>query len=237
MSDSEELTPKVIRALELVREDTGSLEAVERLTRRVDETIGRLAAGPGGAQPIGSTAPQGATLKIIAGTVLGLVGGAALHATLSSPREVIVERRVEVPVKVEVPVPAVVPSPPTAPRQPLPPRENTTPPVRQTPQRPQPPEVQRVSRIEAERLLVERATAALGRGTAAEALLACDEHRQQFHGGQLEEEVESLAIRSLVALGRRDEARARFAGFRLQYPHSLLTSILEASLQEHPASE
>lgn len=52
---------------------------------------------------------------------------------------------------------------------------------------------------ELERLLVEQATSALGRGQGADALAACVEHQRRFPSGRLAEERERVAIGARAA--------------------------------------
>jgi hypothetical protein len=153
------------------------------------------------------------------GLAVGGVTGAQLQARLGAPREVIIEQRVDVPVPVPVQVPVVVvPTPvPIEPDQP-------------SPERPRPPKVDKAP-VEVERLLIEQATAALSRGNAAQALEACAQHAARFPEGQLAEERESLAIRALLRLGRRDEAETRAAAFRGRYPEGLLLDVVEKALE------
>jgi hypothetical protein len=60
--------------------------------------------------------------------------------------------------------------------------------------------------------------------------MACDAHSRKFPTGQLAEERESLAIRALVLLGRRDEAASRATQFKARYPNSLLSDVVDAAL-------
>lgn len=74
----------------------------------------------------------------------------------------------------------------------------------------------------AERGLLDVARAALARGEAAEALTAVDRHGREYPDGMLVEEREALAIKALVVLRRRDEARTRAKRFEHRFPHSLM---------------
>ena len=73
----------------------------------------------------------------------------------------------------------------------------------------------------AERGLLDVARSAMARGEAAEALAAVDRHGRDYRDGALVEEREALGIKALLALGRRDEARARAARFEKRFPDSL----------------
>lgn len=148
--------------------------------------------------------------------VAGTGAGVALQRTvLASPppppevRVVTKEVRVEVPVevRVEVPVPAPVPVRP-APRGPTSDRL-----------------------LAEERALVEMGRSALSRGEAALALTHCQSHAKKFPSGQLAEERELLWVRSLMALGKQDEARARAAAFPRRFPGSLLAPSVAESVR------
>jgi hypothetical protein len=81
-----------------------------------------------------------------------------------------------------------------------------------------------------ERTLLERARAALARGDATAALAALEEHERRFAGGSLEEEREVLAVRTLVAAGRRADAEQRAATFRARHPGSLFLPMIDRAL-------
>lgn len=85
--------------------------------------------------------------------------------------------------------------------------------------------------LAAERAILERARAALGRGDAASALGALDEHASTFPRGRLGEEREALGVQALLAAGRRPEAEARFARLRSRSPASLFVPVIEAMLE------
>jgi len=82
----------------------------------------------------------------------------------------------------------------------------------------------------AERGLLDVARGALARGEAAEALTAVDRHAREYPDGALVEEREALAIKSLVALGRRDEARARAQRFEQRFPNGLLLRTVKGAV-------
>ncbi len=164
----------------------------------------------------------GKALLLAAGLVAGGFGGALLQARYGTPREVVVERRIEV----QVPSPEVrVPSPAAA----APAVETSRP--RAVERRPPPP----ASAIDLERLLIEQATSALSRRQADQTLAACAQHATQFPAGQLAEERESLAIRALASVGRMDEARARAEKFRAQFPGGLLLEVVNAAVRDTPS--
>lgn len=82
----------------------------------------------------------------------------------------------------------------------------------------------------AERSLLDIARAALARGEGAEALAAVDRHGREYPDGALVEEREALAIKALVALGRRDEARARAARFEQHFPNGLMLRAVKGAI-------
>jgi hypothetical protein len=88
------------------------------------------------------------------------------------------------------------------------------------------------SALNAERVLLDRGRTALARGDAAACLGLLEEHRTRYPHGALTEEREALAIRTLVALGRVGEARARGRQFKATYPTSLMLPAVEAALGE-----
>lgn len=90
------------------------------------------------------------------------------------------------------------------------------------------------SSLASERALLDVARSAFGRGESDEALAALARHEKLFPGGQLAEEREALAVRSLVLAGRASEARARANRFRKRYPTSVMLPAVEASLDGTP---
>ncbi|MFT3767681.1 MAG: hypothetical protein QM820_19675 [Minicystis sp.] len=83
--------------------------------------------------------------------------------------------------------------------------------------------------LESEVQLLSRAHRMVSSDPAG-ALALLEEHRRRFRGGALAEEREVLAIQSLLALGRRDEARSRGARFLAAHPQSAHRPGLEARL-------
>ena len=88
--------------------------------------------------------------------------------------------------------------------------------------------------LAAERTLLDIARLAFGRGEGDEALAALARHERLFPNGQLAEEREALAVRSLVLTQRLDQARARAARFRRRYPASVMLPAVEAALDPAP---
>lgn len=90
--------------------------------------------------------------------------------------------------------------------------------------------VDNTSELARERAMLDLARARAAQGEPALVLGQVEQHLQQFPQGRLAEEREALAIRALMSLERRDEARARAQLFRAAYPNSFLTSVLDSAL-------
>jgi hypothetical protein len=88
--------------------------------------------------------------------------------------------------------------------------------------------------LDAERLLLDDARSALGRGDGAGALRATALHAQRFPLGFLTEEREAIAIQALLLVSRYDDARQREAAFESKYPHSMLLQAVRASVESIP---
>lgn len=86
------------------------------------------------------------------------------------------------------------------------------------------------SELAAERVLLDRARANAASGEPERVLELADRHRREFPSGHLAEEREALAIRALRSLGRTDEARARADAFRVAFPKSFLTPVIDSAL-------
>lgn len=202
----------LLRVLDAARAHEPSSNELARLDARL------AAALPPGSVPTASAvAPKlaaNAALKIGAGAiVLALGGGAVWFATSSDP---------SAPAAIPVPVVSatqseVVPSSsvpsirvdalPAASTPLVPPVARS---VQLSPVAPAPPEA----------TLLARAHAELLRQSPAEALATANEHLRAYPHGLLAQEREVIAIESLVALGKRDEAQKRAAAFRVDYPGS-----------------
>ena len=222
------LPPEISFALEVERaRPAPPADQLARLQARLDATF-IPPTPPSVGAPAASSALAGKVGLLVAGLVVGTVAGSQLQLHYGEPREVIVEKRVEIPVRVEVPVAVPVPSDDGA--NSLSPRERVG--VRGPEVAPAIPTKEPVrAPIELERLLVEQATAALGRGKGEDALAACREHAQRFPSGQLAEEREIVAIRALMLLGRRADAEVRAAEFRAKFPESLLIDVVNEALK------
>jgi len=77
--------------------------------------------------------------------------------------------------------------------------------------------------------LLDDARAALRRGDGQAALAALREHVARFPRTSFDEEREAVAIKALVLVGRRDEAREREAAFEQRFPASLLAPSLRVA--------
>lgn len=82
---------------------------------------------------------------------------------------------------------------------------------------------------DAEMTLLGSAQAALS-GAPAEALARCEEHARTYPGGAFADEREVLAVDALIRLGRRSEAEARAARFRVAHPGSAYLRRLDTLL-------
>src|SRR5206468_1672542 len=70
--------------------------------------------------------------------------------------------------------------------------------------------------------LLRRARAAVARGDFGAALSPIAEHTRRYRNGRLAEEREALRVKTLVGLGRTDEAWRAASSFRARFPHSVL---------------
>jgi hypothetical protein len=80
--------------------------------------------------------------------------------------------------------------------------------------------------------LLEQARAALRGGGAAHALALVEQDATLYPDGVLVEEREALAIETLIKLGRRDEAAAKWTKFATSYPHSNYHARLQRLIDE-----
>lgn len=205
-------------------------------------TLARVGALPGGgddgAAPGGGAGPPaGHGASAMASGVSGARLAGALLATfaLGVGAGVVVDRATHTPqvVVVAPSVTASVQSPPA----PAAPEEATLsvtalPSAAETHASPRPaaPAVASARGLAAERALLDVARSALGRGEPSEALAAVDRHTREYPDGTLVEEREALAIKALVALGRRSEAKTRAEAFEKRFPRSLLLRAVKAAV-------
>jgi hypothetical protein len=160
----------------------------------------------------------------LAGGLVGLVTGAALHASLASPvvQVVTVDRPVPVVQTVAAPAPqaaaqpAPVPSTVEAPRPATPrPRAETAP-------------AEDGMALEASGL--DRARVALTRGDAAEALQLLNAQEKRFANGLMVEDRAALRVLTLAALQRTEDAASAARAFLVRYPDSLHRRAVEGAL-------
>lgn len=88
--------------------------------------------------------------------------------------------------------------------------------------------------LAAERALLDVARSALARGEAGEALTAADRHSREYPDGAMAEEREAIAVKALVAVGRRDEARNRANALEKRYPNSLMLRAVKGAVERAP---
>lgn len=85
-----------------------------------------------------------------------------------------------------------------------------------------------------EQEILQRAQAAYARRRFSTALVALAEHARRFPDGHLAEEREALRVRSLLALGRRDDARSAATAFAARFPRSVLLPRVESEASAPP---
>jgi hypothetical protein len=236
MSDHEAppIPEDVATALAAERQRPG-IDAMTRVRLRARISASLLAAPSSGTPP--DAAPEAGSggllgkLRLVhpavtgvVGLLLGAAGGAALQARLDVPAPL--PERAPVVVAISGPranepaAPATVApvasgtvSPAAAARP-----SATVEPVASAPSAP---------KLTAERALLDVAHGELANGHAASALDALGRHADRFPRGVYREEREALAIRSLRALGRSDEAERRLLAFKARYPNSLFLPTVE----------
>jgi hypothetical protein len=198
--------------------------ALQRVWSRLGAGLVPVGGGGATAVPRSGWLASHAVGVAAAAFVAGGVTGAAVYAAVQKP-----------PAERIVYVDRPVPAPPIASAPPLPAAPTSAPAV------PPASSVARASArapssesLSAERALLDQARLELGSGDAAGALALLEEHARQFKKPQLSEEREALAIQSLVALARYDEARARAARFMEGSPNSLFVPAIQAAVASIP---
>jgi hypothetical protein len=179
-----------------------------------------------GARVIGRIATRANRLAVVM-FALGAATGAALHAWLQHPRDRIVylDRPVAAP---QIVVPPAVPAAPPAPESGEEPANSVHKPLaRSLP-------VSGARDLAAERALLDRVQRALRAGDIVGAQRAIDAHTRRFPTGILAEEREALAIKTLVAAGRQQEAQKRAAAFRERFPGGLFQPSIDEPAQSIP---
>lgn len=229
----EPMDPELASLLGAERGATPSKEALDRVWTHVARTI-PVGGGPAGGQGAGGSGAGGGWLAshavgvAVAAFVAGAATGAAALSLMprAAPERILYVERPAPPMRVVEPRPAAAPSTTSPASIAAPPADS--PPVVRSPVPSAP------SSLSLERGVLDDARAALSSGDAARALRLSDEHLRRFPKAQLGEEREALAIQSLVALGRYDEARARAARFRAATPHSVMLPAIDAALGSIP---
>lgn len=169
--------------------------------------------------PSGTLGALAKGLGVKGAIAVAFAGGAAVGGTTVSLLQDPPAERVVI---VHEPAPkALVVETASTTAQPEPPRPTPSP----KPRREGPPPVD-----ERERMLLERARVALGRGETAEAIAALESHDRAYRETGLAEEREALWIIALHRGGRDKEARARYEQLRRRYPRSLFLPPARAEL-------
>jgi hypothetical protein len=187
---------------------------------------GRVAAA---ATATAAVATRGLVVRAWLAAAIGValvVGGFAI-GRLTAPREqTIVEVAAASPEVATLPelATATVPPPPAA--TPTAPKRVAPPPT--------PAPVVTDPGQAAERLLLERARAALQRGLNDEALVALMSHERQFPTGAFAEERDVLIIEAYVAASNDELARRRIARYRAEHPDGALHARVDAAAARLP---
>lgn len=182
---------------------------------------------PGQAAKIAALSGAAGLLPILGAFVVGLAGGAALHAAVAGARAPD-PREGAPPAVVVSPLPAT-PEAASAARVPA----SATPsaarssaaPANTTRAGPVPMDSEALLREEA---AFDTARAAFVQGNMAAALQALAIHARDFPRGQHAAERDTMWIDALLALGRKDEACKRIEGFHRAYPRSGSLPAMEA---------
>lgn len=82
--------------------------------------------------------------------------------------------------------------------------------------------------------LLERARSQLAEGKPEVTLQLLRAHEHRYPSSALAQEREALAVRALVAAGRRPEAERRAALFVARYPQSMLRASVERAIEKNP---
>jgi hypothetical protein len=209
-------------ALELLRAEQSRPPAPAGAKENIRARLGSSIAGSApSAVPRSRTSPIWRAGSLALAFAAGGVAGAAIHARLASTPAPVTPVRVEPPPARPTRAPAPLPVDEMAPMAVIP---------APAPAHEAAPE----TGLGAERALLDKARAALGRGDNEECLAIVKTHTDAFARGRLAEEREALAVKALVNLGRAAEARRRGARFRAHYPRSLLLPAVESALDSIP---
>lgn len=91
--------------------------------------------------------------------------------------------------------------------------------------------------IEDQQELLDRARVELARGNSGAALSSIELHRRRFPTTWLEQERQALAIRALLAAGRRADALRAYRTFERRFHRSPLLASLRAMLEQEHVTE
>ncbi|MFO0677081.1 MAG: hypothetical protein U0169_11125 [Polyangiaceae bacterium] len=154
--------------------------------------------------------------------VVGIGAGVVIDRAFAVDRTriVYVDRPVAVPAEVAPTSGRPVPFRPEPSAAPLPPSPRASPTPRDS-----------ADTLPAERGLLEEARRAFAVGDPERALRLTDEHATRYPDGHLAEEREALAIRSMVASGRRGAATTRADRFRARHPDSIMAPVIDDALR------
>ena len=216
-----------------------------RVAARIDVPHGGGDGGDGPGGSTGSSSVASGTSAVAGGArvarlAIGLALAVGVGAGVALDRTVLAPGAPSPPVLVAStarPVPSAVPNVPDGlPVSALP---SAPPPPAPAPPATARPEASRETAVSArglgaERALLDVARGALARGEARDALDATDRHAKDYPDGALVEEREAIAIKALVALGSRDEARRRAAAFERRFPNGLMLRAVKSALGEAP---
>lgn len=236
--DAEGLPPVVRRAIARANTEDGSDAQVARLAARVGPVFGLP--DPSSLVPSGSAPAAGAKAGLLGGKlalvkaafagsiVAGAVAGSAVLGTAEEDAP---------PPAANDPAMVVVTSTARGDPEP-PPTEPPSPPFAETASAAELPRDRRAAAAPApsaaalseEARLLKRAGSSIGADPGA-ALAAIAEHQRRFPSGALTHEREVLAIRALLALGKRGEAEKRLARFARAFPSSPHVARFEEALR------
>jgi hypothetical protein len=246
----EPLPEEIARLLSAERSAPGPAPEVALTVKaRVSKSVGLLAAAgastaaAGGTGIASSILGGAASLKVVtAAFVVGTLAGGGTVAVVRSPeiREIVIHVPAPPPspALLEEPSAADPPALPPPPAPALPPPRLSGPPKVAGALKGAPPRramaAEEGGMLASEQLILERARSALLRGDAEEALATLSRHERDHPQGQLAEERSVLRIQALLRSGRRDEAEAKRAQFKEQYPKSLLLPVVDAMQSRSP---
>lgn len=232
------IPPELEGLVRSMRDDTLEADRLAAIASKL--SLNPPPGGPPGGNPLPRASPHAPGgvpwFGIAAAAVVTIGVGVGAWVMLGTTPENNVGSENETPRSIEPPVVAPVEASPAPEVVPTPARvdspiaapiavELPTEPARPRPLRPAPADAV------AEHALITSARRALEQNPAQSLALA-EEHRSTFPNGTLAPEREFVAIRALVKLGRRDDARTRATQFRRRFPDSAYLSRIDALLEE-----